>query len=50
MSILTFWQKPTAADRLQSLVDAKRDSFEITEYRIRRAAALRGVAKRKCAA
>lgn len=47
MNILTFWRKPTPADRLQSLVDAARMSHPISEYRIRRAAALKGIQRKR---
>lgn len=47
MNILTFWRKPTPAERLQSIVDATRNSHAVTEYRLRRAAALRGIQRKR---
>lgn len=47
IDLLKYWRKPTPEERLQSLVDATRDSYAVTEYRIRRAAAKAGWKRRK---
>lgn len=46
IDLLKYWRKPTPQERLQSIVDATRDSYPIAEYRIRRAAALRGIQRK----
>jgi hypothetical protein len=47
IDILKFWRKPTPAERLQSIVDATARSHEVSEYRIRRAAALKGLDRKR---
>jgi len=50
INLSKWWRKPTPAEQLQSLVDATRDSHAVTEYRIRRAAALRGIQRKRAGA
>jgi hypothetical protein len=47
LSLFRKLREPSAAERLQAMVDARANSLEVRNYRINRAAAKRGWATRR---